>query len=307
MSDDLDARLRAAAFAQLAQLTAGTGGVIRREEMVTGFEFEGERIRFASDRMGIWRPRQLGSTGAALSLTTAAPKAGVVPKYDDQIGSEDGWFEYRYQGTDPDTWTNVAVRRAYEIGAPLVYFYGVVPGIFEALWPVYVIDDEVARLTFHLAVDAVSGSAIAGASSRDATPLKAYATVTAKRRLHQHRFRQLVLGAYRQQCAVCRFRQVPLLDAAHILPDRDARGLPEVPNGLSLCRIHHGAFDVGILGISPDYKVSIRRDILEEKDGPMLLHGLQEMEDASIQVPRRAELRPRKDYLAERYSRFRAA
>jgi putative restriction endonuclease len=49
-----------------------------------------------------------------------------------------------------------------------------------------------------------------------------------------------------------------------------------VPNGLSLCSLHHAAFDRNILGITPDLLVDIRSDILEEIDGPVLVHGLQE-------------------------------
>lgn len=299
-----DQELRAAAFAALARITAGTGGVIRREEMTTGFEFRGERIPFAVEQKGIWRPRQIGRDGAALSVTTAAIRKGVKPRYDDQVGSDDGWFEYRYQGTDPMAWENVAVRNARRDRTPLIYFYGVVPGLYEAFWPVYVDDDEPGRLTFHLAVDTVSVGSPTLFEGGSGAPLKAYATVTAKRRLHQRRFRELVISAYSARCTVCRFRKEPLLDAAHILPDRDARGLPEITNGLSLCRIHHGAYDLGILGISPEYRVHIRRDVLEEKDGPMLLHGLQEMDNSAIVLPRKEEFRPNRDYLAERFGEF---
>lgn len=307
MPNDLDQELRAAAFAALAKLTAGTGGVIRRQEMSLGFEFGCERIPFANVQKGIWRPRQLGRDGAALSITTAAPKPGIAPKYDDQIGSDESWLEYKYEGKDPQTWTNVAVRRAMTERAPLIYFYGLVPGVFEAMCPVYVIDDEPEQLAFHVAVDAASAGTQSVFHGGSSAPLKAYATVTAKRRLHQHKFRQLVLSAYRHQCAVCRFRKVPLLEAAHILPDRDERGLPEIPNGLSLCRIHHGAYDLGILGVSPAYKVHIRKDVLDEKDGPMLLHGLQEMQELTIHVPSRADQKPNKKYLEERFEQFLAA
>lgn len=138
-------------------------------------------------------------------------------------------------------------------------------------------------------------------------PLKAYVTRAVKQRLHQQRFRYLVLTAYRRECAMCRLRHAPLLDAAHILPDRDVRGQPEVPNGLALCRIHHGAYDVGIVGVDPRHRIHLRRDVLEEHDGPMLLHGLQELHGTRIQLPRRAADRPNPEYLAERYERFRAA
>ena len=38
-------------------------------------------------------------------------------------------------------------------------------------------------------------------------------------------------------------------------------------NVLSLCKIHHAAYDKNILGISPDYQVKVRIDILDEVDG----------------------------------------
>jgi putative restriction endonuclease len=85
------------------------------------------------------------------------------------------------------------------------------------------------------------------------------------------------------------------------------RGLPEVPNGLSLCRIHHAAYDGNILGVDPDCRIHVRRDILEETDGPMLIHGIQELQDKRIQLPRRAMDRPNADYLGERFRVFLAA
>jgi putative restriction endonuclease len=302
-----DQELRAAAFAALHRITAATGGVITRDQMTAGFTFGNEAIPFAVERKGIWRPRQIGAGGSALSVTTAAIKKGVTPRYDDQVGSDDGWFEYRYQGADPNAWENVAVRTAMRDRTPLIYFYGIVPGLFEAFWPVYVESDEPDRLTFHLAVDAISVGAPSLFEGGSTAPLKAYATVTAKRRIHQARFRELVLDAYANRCTICRFRKTPLLDAAHIIPDRDQRGLPEVPNGLSLCRIHHGAYDLGILGIAPDYRVHIRHDVLHEKDGPMLLHGIQQMDGAKLVLPRKAECVPKAEYLAERFKGFLAA
>lgn len=134
-----------------------------------------------------------------------------------------------------------------------------------------------------------------------------YATRAVLQRLHQQRFRRMVLSAYRDQCAICRLKHVALLDAAHILADRHPLGEPAVTNGLGLCKIHHSAYDAHILGIDPDARVHVREDILHETDGPMLKHGLQEMADRRLVLPRRAELRPNRDFLAERFERFRAA
>ena len=75
-------------------------------------------------------------------------------------------------------------------------------------------------------------------------------------------------------------------------------------NGLSLCKIHHAAYDSDILGVSPDYVVRINARVLEETDGPMLRHGLQEMDKRPLWLPSRASDRPDRERLADRYADF---
>jgi putative restriction endonuclease len=104
---------------------------------------------------------------------------------------------------------------------------------------------------------------------------------------------------------VCRLRRDELLDAAHIVPDADPLGIPSVSNGLALCRLHHAAFDSHLIGIRPDYRVEVRPDVLEDKDGPMLIHGLQGFHGAHLVVPRRPTAQPDRQLLEARYARFR--
>lgn len=304
MALDQDWEIRLAAFDALRRISET--GVVTRDQMSAGFEFEGQRIPFALKARGIWRPSVMQTPGAALSVTTASIRKGVKPKYDDQIGGEN-WFAYRYQGDDPTAWDNVAVRTAYELKRPIIYFYGVGPGLYEAIYPAYVVADDPAALTFSVAADAPGLGTATLLEGGGAEPLKEYATRQVKSRLHQHRFRELVLGAYGSRCTICRLAKTPLLDAAHIIADRDERGRPEIPNGLSLCKIHHTAYDVNILGITPGFRVEIRRDILKERDGPMLKHGLQELDGSVITLPRNPTDRPNPEYLEERYAAFRAA
>ena len=120
-------------------------------------------------------------------------------------------------------------------------------------------------------------------------------------------FRSRVLFAYREQCSICRLRHAPLLDAAHITPDSDPDGLPVVPNGLAMCKIHHAAYDADIIGIRPDLTVDVRADVLAEIDGPMLRHGQQEMRDVKLLLPRSREARPDIARVARRWERFRLA
>jgi putative restriction endonuclease len=46
---------------------------------------------------------------------------------------------------------------------------------------------------------------------------------------------------------------------------------------------------------------------LDEIDGPMLKHGLQEMHGATISVPRRMDAKPDPNRLEQRYETFLAA
>lgn len=95
-----------------------------------------------------------------------------------------------------------------------------------------------------------------------------------------------------------------LLDAAHITADAQSTGEPVVSNGLSLCKLHHAAFDRHFLTVRPDYVIEVRQSILEEEDGPMLLHGLKGMHGTQIYVPREISLQPDRDRLEERYAAF---
>jgi hypothetical protein len=52
--------------------------------------------------------------------------------------------------------------------------------------------------------------------------------------------------------------------------------------------------------------IEARRDILDEAGGPMFRHG-QEIASGAIRPPRSERLRPRSDFLEERYEMFRKA
>jgi len=135
--------------------------------------------------------------------------------------------------------------------------------------------------------------------------MRRYAERLTKARLHQRVFRTQVLLAYDGRCAVCRLRHAELLDAAHISGDGQPNGQPVVPNGLAMCKIHHGAFDNGILGVRPDLTLHIRQDVLDEVDGWMLRGGLQDVHDKQLEIipaPRAAQ--PDTVRLEERYSQF---
>lgn len=193
---------------------------------------------------------------------------------------------------------------------PLIYFHGIVPGLYVAEWPVYIVNDDPGRLTFTVSVDDRRFASLGSVDSPDfgETEIRRrYATRLFQQRLHQREFRERVVRAYQHHCAVCRLRRDELLDAAHIVPDADPHGMPSVRNGVALCTLHHAAFDRHVIGITPDYIVQVRRDVLDQEDGPMLIHGLQGFHGQRLRLPHREAWLPDRQLLEERYGRFRLA
>ncbi|SRR6266567_869956 len=301
----LDTRVRMAAFAFLKEKVTLHGEVLPRPMLAEGFLFEGQRVPLIGPQ-GIFKPKLLPEM--PLSITTVPVVEGREPPYADTL-DEGGLLRYRYRGSDPEHRDNAGLRLAMKRHAPLVYLYGVVPGEYFPVWPVYIVGDDPSGLTFSVAVDLSPAIPSAEDSYEDSavSERREYVTRLTQQRLHQAGFRIRVIRAYQDRCAVCRLRHSELLDAAHILPDGHPKGLPVVRNGLALCKLHHAAFDSHILGVRPELTVDIREDILREEDGPMLKHGLQGFQGLRIHIPGAHHLRPDPDYLAERYEIFKKA
>jgi putative restriction endonuclease len=266
-----------------------------------GVQFNGQRVPIWNYQKGIHKPEVFGSHGAALSIHSS-----LSSPYDDVRDVEAGNITYKYRGIDPFQLDNVCLRRAMERRLPLIYLVAIDRGVYDVIAPVYVTGDNVDRLEFTLVADQFAYLNNTG-DAQHAELRREYATRAVLQRLHQQHFRRLVLAAYREQCSICRLRHVALLDAAHILPDSHPQGKPIVSNGLGLCKIHHSAYDANIIGIDPDATVHVREDILREVDGPMLKHGIQAVAGTRILLPRARDSRPNRDFLAERFDRFRAA
>ena len=70
-------------------------------------------------------------------------------------------------------------------------------------------------------------------------------------------------------------------------------------------KLHHAAFDAYFLGIRPDYVIDIRKDVLDEEDGPILIHGLKDLNRKKIILPSPQSLSPDRELLERRYEEFR--
>ena len=264
--------------------------------LANGFPFRGRRVPFLNYQKGIYRAAvQTGP--AALSIQTSSKSP-----YDDEVVA-DG-FLYAYRAGDVDQPDNRALRAAHDLQVPVVYFIGTRAGWYKPIFPCFVRKDDPAARMVLVAPGTLRGPV----DEPEPVPLedpieRRYAVRETRVRLHQARFRGRVVPAYASQCAICTLKELRLLDAAHILSDALEAGEPTVQNGLSLCAIHHRAFDQNLVGVSPDYVVHVSRRLLEDVDGPMLelLKGFHEL---SLVLPKRAADRPDRERLDARFARF---
>ena len=291
-----DELLRAAAFSALDVLCARLGETLPLKGGIDqGFVFNGKRVPFLNYQKGIYRSaEQMGP--AALSVLTSSKS----PYGADEEAADGYWYAFRAgPGGSRD---NAALRAAHHLQVPLAYFRSFQPGWYTPIYPVFVdhVDDFGSRVFLTPGIQ----SPLVGAEPTSGVT-REYAMTTTRRRLHQGRFREMVMRAYAEKCTICRLKEPRLLEAAHIRADAHPDSESIVSNGLSLCSIHHKAFDETLIGIDPDYRVHVAQGLLGERDGPML-ELLKTAHGTTITAPRDERLRPDRELLAERFERFAA-
>lgn len=295
--------MRAAAFKHVRSL-GQAGQLITSQTLKEGFDFEGQRIPLINPQRGIFKPRQMRFL---LSIRTVYPKSGSRIWYDDQklvnqrIFQGDEFVDYSFMGADPNAADNQWLKQAMENQIPIIYFVGVAPSLSMALFPSFIQrwDSETlsARVTFGTQnYDSISPP--------ESTAVRRYAMQEVQYRLHQATFREAVLFAYGGRCALSGLPEPKLLDAAHIVQDKDeALGQPIVANGIPLSKLHHAAFDAHLVGVDADYKVHVSDQLLELRDGPVL-EALKQMNGCKIILPPRKQDWPDRDRLAARFAEF---
>ena len=299
--DLLDAAMRDAAVRRVRSLARN--GPLSAEQLSKGFDFRGGRVPLVNPQRGIFKPRAMPYL---LSVRTVFPASGRKVWYDDQrivhrqIHDSSELIDYAFMGRDPGAADNRWLREAMERSVPLIYFLGVAPARYEAIFPVYVADWSATELTARLAFAPEGRTAEGTPDERE----RRYAVSQVRRRLHQSSFRQAVLSAYGGRCAITNLPETRLLDAAHIVPDTDPTGRAIVTNGLPLSKMHHAAFDANLIGIDPDYRIHVSEELLAIDDGPMFEHGLKAMAGRAIRLPDRSIDRPDRDLLARRFEQF---
>lgn len=303
-----DLAFRETVFAWLRAAMLGRESFTRDD--LKHFPFGVQMHRLVGPQTGIWHVKEVSD--AAISIITSYIPDGAKRPYEDSVG-EDRLLRYKWRGTNSQHADNISLRRAMERHLPLVWFTGVgyVPGTKTQLlrpeFPVWIVAEEPESQQFVVAVDEDALRIPVGASPEIAEIAIRYNERMVQVRHHQPLFRSRVIHAYEMRCAVCRLPFTKLLDAAHIKADSKG-GLPRVSNGMALCKIHHGAFDSNIIGISPDYVVHVKESVLQTFDGPTLQHSIKEMDGESLrQIPNAKIDRPDRDLLAERFNEFEQA
>lgn len=112
-------------------------------------------------------------------------------------------------------------------------------------------------------------------------------------------FKTKIKELYEDSCAVCGIRrynkaQNPEVEAAHIYPV-EKNGTDDLRNGLSLCKLHHWAFDGGLFVIEDNFEIKVLPEILNDQN----YEEIYRFDGKKINLPKNKEIVPNKLYLSE--------
>ena len=298
-----------AAFTRIEQLNAFYDDAIPWAAIEAGFMYQGQKIHFASRANGIFKPSQIKH--GALSIKTVVPRTGRINIYNDYQSSDD-YYRYALQAGDVHRGPNRYLWQSKELGQPFIYFHGISPGFYTALWPcfIYEIKDLGSQHSYcniYVGLNDPQNHLpplVDGHYSIPTTFERRYAVRETRTRLHQSSFRQAVLTAYSNKCAMTGLPTTHLLDAAHIIPDADDRGEASIQNGIALSKLHHSAFDKYLIGIDGDLTIHISEEVMASSDGPLLELGIKDLHGKYLSIPEQEQLQPNRDFLTARFEAF---
>ena len=305
-TDAIDDKMRMTAFEQVQRLY-DLHESLTTNDLKAGFNYEGNRIPLVNPQRGIFKPKKMRYL---LSIRTVFPAPGKKVWYDDQreihrriIESEDT-LDYAFMGQDPNAADNQWLLEAFKNQVPVIYFLGIAPGRYQAIIPAFIYGWD---------PNALIAQVVFGVPNQDKILIpqsireRRYALRVVKQRLHQSTFREAVIAAYNGRCAVSGLPERRLLDAAHIISDKnELMGQPVITNGLPLSKIHHSAFDSNLIGINPDYRLHVSERLLSQNDGPML-ESFKQLNGNKLRLPTRLIDYPDRERLAVRFEEFKAS
>jgi putative restriction endonuclease len=291
-SDDL---IRMLALQRVTELRNLWGDSIPESELAKGFQVEGDLVLLKGPQ-GIFKPRQL-SDGPLTIMST------LGSRYEDELVEDANTLRYDYAPQSREH-ENQGLKNLMAAHKPVILLKQVKAKPrpeYMVVAPMFVegFDDRARQFSLSTRADlTVQPESEAEIVVREIR--RAYGETTVRTRLHQAYFRRDVLTVYRGHCCVCELQARPLLQGAHIVPDAAAEGVAAVQNGLSLCSLHHAAYDRDILRINPDYVIRVEHEWIHEGDR-FAKTALTDFEGRSIILPRSSEHHPNRDFLARRF------
>lgn len=292
MSDSI----RLAALNRVRELRDLWGDSIPESELAKGVAYGGDVVLLKGPQ-GIFKPRQIDDGPLTIMST-------LTSKYEDELLDQDNVLRYDYAPPSREHENN-GLKNLMREQKPVILLKQVKPKPrpeYMVVAPLFVegFDDRVRQFTLSTRADRTAAEVHSGIVLREIQ--RAYGETTVQTRLHQAYFRRDVLTVYRNRCAVCDLRVRPLLQGAHIVPDSHAAGIAHVQNGLSLCALHHAAYDRSILRVGPDYVISVEQEWIEASDH-FAKASLVEFDGRSIATPAASEHRPSPELLRWRFER----
>lgn len=139
----LEEEFRQLVMAAVAERAAANGGVISRAELSALLLANGETRRVIDTSKGIWNPRDLVATLSIVSSPNG-------PYEDRDVDGGLFHYDYRVGSTEGD---NTKLRRAFDLGLPVILLRKIDNGIYVPVLPTYVVADDVKNRQFVLALD----------------------------------------------------------------------------------------------------------------------------------------------------------
>lgn len=300
---DPDQHIRAAALDAIEKISRQWGDQVPWEAIRMGFQVDGEHVLFANRAKGIFKPRQMS---AALSIKTTVPRTGRSRWYRDQdldsLDHDTGLLRYDLARGGQNDPTNQALLAARERNAPLIYFKGLEPAIYQPIFPIWIKDFKQEERYVLLAPAGFEVPEVAAITARDSIEAS-YSQKMTRIKNHQARFSFRIKTAYQWRCAFSGLPVRELLVGAHIIPDAEG-GPPSIQNGICMSALHHLAFDRYLIGVDPDFQIHVSPQLHDQEDGDLLV-ALKDLNGTQLRLPREREDWPNRDFLAHQFSRFR--
>ena len=123
--------------------------------------------------------------------------------------------------------------------------------------------------------------------------------IESDKKIREPGFRRAIMRIYDYTCVVCNLQILTLngesvTEAAHIIPFTNSNN-DDVRNGISLCKLHHWAFDRFLFSVDESYYVTVS-DLMTE-NGPAEWK-LASLDGTGILLPEQQELYPAKEAFA---------